>query len=118
MINLKKLLKEGIEAKYYWLDPEGKLIRVPLQGHANFAINYLRSINNYIEHTNFYRKMYELGWVRATMFGHDGQYHVTFNRGLGKYPSSLQMDILKDLAREAGAFDIRDDSNGKRYNVL
>lgn len=119
MIKLKDLiLKKGSGAKYYWMDSNGEVFTVPLSGHTDWATSYLTKLNKFDPSRSIYNQMADLGWIRVTVFGHDGQYHVTFNKGLGKNANSKQMNALMALAQDVNATDVRDDSNGKRYNVL
>jgi len=119
MIRLKSLLKEGGQyEKFWWMDSGGKLHRVPNEGHAPFAAYYLSGLvanDPTINMGDVYRSMYNLGWVRVSMFGYMGVYGVHFNLAKGKKPTSIQRDTLVDIAKETGATEIIDDTNGGTY---
>ena len=110
MIKLQALLKENTGQMSWWLDPNGNLHRVPLDGHSEFAKDFLNT--QQIQTSDSYGSMYDLGWIRVTFFGYLGQYAVHFNIRKGKRPSSLQKDVMVDIATQYGGSEIIDDTNG------
>jgi hypothetical protein len=110
MIKLQSLLKENTNEMAWWLDPQGNLHRVPQEGHSNFAKDFLNTQG--VQSSDSYGSMYDLGWVRLTFFGYMGQYAVHFNLHKGKRPSSLQKDVMVDIAKQYGGSEIIDDTNG------
>lgn len=119
MIKLKKLLKEGIYGKFWWMDSRGRLTRVMKvdlnDGHVQSAIEILKSINIIPSSKNIYQQMYDLGWIRVAFTGNESYYSLSFNLGVSKEPSAIQMDSLKDLATELNAHEIRNNATRKTY---
>jgi len=110
MIRLRQLVKENSYEQFSWLDPDGNFHVVPTEGHSAFAKEMLNKLR--MPSSDVYGTMYDLGWVRVTMFGYMGQYGVHFNLRKGKRPTSIQKDALIDLAKRNGAYEIIDDTNG------
>ena len=118
MIKLKKILKEGLHGKFWWMDPNGKVIRVmkidPQTGHHETAIQLLQAMGKQPE-KDVFSQMYDLGWLRLSFIGNQGYYTLEFNTRYGKQPSNRQMSSLKDLAKDLDAFEILDGSTKQTY---
>ena len=113
MIKLKKLIREGIYGKFWWMDPRGKLQRIMKlgadTGHREAAIQILQIMG--ISPTNdVFNQMYNLGWVRLAYVGDQGLYILSYNNT----PSNIQMKAIKDLAIEMRVDEIRNNSNPKQ----
>ena len=120
MIKLKDILLEsGIDlAKYWWLDPQGKLHKVTSSGHGPFAAHYLSTLikdNPKINMSRVYDSMYALGWVRVAVFGYMGQNVLRFNLGGSQRINSIQMETLIDVSKDNSVVEIIDDTHGMRY---
>ena len=118
MIKLKKLLRESEHTPevFLWMDSDGKTKRVPREGHSSFAAQYLAMVNpeDWVQ-KDAYGKMYDLGWLRVTIFGYMGVNGVHFNTRKGKRPNQAQRDTLIELAKNYNATEIIDDTNGGVY---
>jgi hypothetical protein len=118
MIKLKKLLTEGDISKSWWMDPNGRLHRVPHEGHHNFA-SYMVSVlmKNAPRPKYVYNAMYDMGWLRVVLYGYMGQNRIEINLNVGEDPSSTQMSALKELAEMNDVVEIFDSANNKRYPI-
>jgi hypothetical protein len=118
MIKLKNIIVEGIHGKFWWMDPQGKLIRIMKSdaqtGHAEAASQILQS-TNIIPEKNIFKQMFSLGWLRVGFVGNQGYYSLEFNTDFDRHPSTRQIDALKDLATDLDAFEIRNGSTKKTY---
>ena len=120
MITLKSLLNESNLEKFWWMNPNGKLIKVKREGHAEFAAHYLSTLvksNPNINMKDVYQSMYNLNWIRVTVFGYHGKNELHFNIKSGNHPSRIQNNILNDTAIENNVDIIFDNTNGIRYDV-
>jgi len=117
MIKLKLLLREAehIQEIFIWMDPDGKITRVPREGHAPWAAQYLSMTQFGKAPEDVYGAMYDLGWIRVSIFGYLGVNGVHFNTRKGKRPSKVQSDSLMELAKKYHATEIIDDTNGGVY---
>lgn len=124
MIKLKQLIDESYpsyEEISWWMNPDGKLYRVPLEGHYTFAVNYLEIYqqknpnDTRINQDDVYKSMYNLGWIRVVAIRDMGVYSIQFNLIKEKTPTSIQKDALVELAKEYNATDILNASIGRIY---
>jgi hypothetical protein len=117
MIKLRSLLKEGEHIKeiFIWMDHDGKITRVPIEGHAPWAAQYLSMTPLRKAPSNVYGAMYDLGWLRVTIMGFMGVNGVHFHTRTGKKPSQAQLDTMIELGKKYNATEIIDDANGGRY---
>ena len=118
MIKLRSLLKESehIQEVFIWMDHDGKITRVPREGHAQFAAQYLSmTLPSRIAPDDVYGAMYDLGWLRVSIMGYMGVNAVHFNLRKGKRPSQAQLDSMIELAKKYKATEIIDDTNGGVY---
>jgi hypothetical protein len=116
MIKLKRLLREHhTHEVFLWMDHGGKTTRVPREGHAGWAAHYLASTPLRKAPADVYGAMYDLGWLRVSIFGYRGVNGVHFNTRKGKRPSQAQLDTMIELAKEYHATEIIDDTNGGVY---
>jgi len=109
------LLKESFDSKYYWMDPDTNLHEVDSEGHAPFAAHYISTLigkNKWVSMKDVYKSMYNIGWVRVAIFGHQGSTILAFNAGIDKNANPRQMTALKDLAIEFNANELRNNGNG------
>jgi len=116
MIKLKSLLKEEhTQEVFIWMDYDGKIHRVPREGHAPWAAQYLSMTQLKKAPEDVYGAMYDLGWLRVSILGYRGVNGVHFNLRRGKRPSQSQLDTMIELAKKYHATEIIDDTNGGVY---
>lgn len=118
MIKLKQLLREAehIHEIFLWMDSNGNITRVPREGHAAWAAQYLSTVlPSRKAPADVYAAMYDLGWLRVSIFGYMGVNGVHFNLRKGKKPSKAQSDSMFELAKQYHATEIIDDTNGGVY---
>lgn len=120
MISLKNIVMEGIHGKFWWMNPSGKLIDVlkaePQIGHRETATELLIAMG-ITPSKDIFKQMYELGWLRISYVGNQGRYTIEFITIANKRPTITQFNVLKDLAIELNAYEIRDGSTKKTYAV-
>lgn len=119
MIKLKRLLcEEHIQEISLWMSYDGKFIRVPREGHAPWAAQYLSMTQLRKAPADVYGAMYDLGWLRVTIMGYLGVNGVHFHTRTGKRPSQSQLDTMIELGKKYHATEIVDDANGGVYMDL
>ena len=120
MLKLKKILKEGVYGKFWWMNPQGKLHRVMKidadTGHRESAIDIL-TVMGVKPLPDVFQQMYQYGWLRVGFIGEGNYFTLSFNAGYGKEPNIRQMSSLKDLAIELKADEIRNNSTNQRYYI-
>lgn len=118
MIKLKHLLSEVEHTSevFLWLDKDGNITRVPREGHSPWAAQYLSmTLPSKKSPSDVYGAMYDLGWLRVSIFGYLGVNGVHFNLRKGKRPFQAQLDTMIELAKKYNATEIIDDTNGGVY---
>lgn len=118
MIKLRSLLKEVEHTHeiFIWLDYDGKITRVPREGHAPWAAQYLSmTLPSRKAPADVYGTMYDLGWLRVSIMGFMGVNGVHFHTRKGKRPSQAQLDTMIELGKKYHATEIIDDANGGVY---
>ena len=98
-----------------WMDHNGKIIRVPREGHAPWAAQYLSMTQFGKAPTDVYGVMYDLSWLRISIMGYMGINGVHFHTRKGKKPSQAQLDTMIELGKKYHATEIIDDANGGVY---
>jgi hypothetical protein len=117
------LLNEREENEYYWLEPNLQFQRVPWEGHANWARNYLENMGKKLSYGDYddvgvYNRMYELGFVRVVKVGYFDGDILTYNYKKGFPPSPQKIKAMKNFAIEKNCDTIRDDTSGRIENLL
>lgn len=115
MIKLKHIILEGSVGISWWLSPTGELQRVNVHRHVPKAVDYFGTIGKDNTNINIYDRMYDLGWLRVALIGYMSQYLLKVNTKYGRRIPTIQMDILKQLAKEHNVTEIIDNTNGHRY---
>ena len=118
-MKLVDIIKEGVYGKFWWMDPNGKLIPVTKtdtqSGHRESAIEILKALGKE-PGNDVFQQLYDAGWLRIGRVGNEGYYPLEFTTRLGKNPNNQQFRALKDLAIELGSIEIRNGSTKQPYH--
>ena len=126
MIKLKSLLKEILNAKNFWMYPDGKIEDV--KDHLTWAIENIKlpydfdgdgyPINNngsIVETEDVYNEIEKLGYVRVVKEMESD--FLMFNYHPSKPPTNVQIRSLKNFAIE-NHWSLYDDNNRKEIELV
>ena len=103
----RESLNESTEAdRFYWMDPNAKLVPVPRYGHEEWAELFLKQTLQSPKDHDIYGAMDRLRWYRIIFTEYMGKKIVSYDHSRDRPPSSRQLRAIKDLAIELGADEV------------
>lgn len=87
----------------FWLDPNGKLIRIPMQGHNTWAAEYMRNKPEYVEKTLRTQPqdiLYLENWVKMVLYDAHGEPVLRIQYDPSVPPNHVQEKAMLDFVHD------------------
>lgn len=109
-------------AKYFWMEPGGRLRRVFSQSHFTGGIDILKNLYNVPDYDprldQPYVTLFGLGWLKVGLIDREEDgIHVEVEHGPTQNVTLTQLRAIRDLAIESHAIEVNDKTSLKRIDI-